>query len=107
MKNSKDDDVLQIVANHNYFIRTVICKIASQIAILLFWALCVSIGFAIISQPFGQILAFIGGLTGIAQIISIFSVVKETNNLHQKVTKREDEIVHESLHQNQKYGERQ
>ena len=106
MKNSKDDGLLRITANHNYFIRSVICKIASQVAITLFWVLCISAGFVMISQPFGQILAFIGGIIGIAQIISIFSVIKEINSLHQKVTKREDEIVYETLHQSQEYGEK-
>lgn len=92
MKNDKNADMLRVTINQNYFIRTVICMVASQVAVTLIWALCLAIGLINIKEPVCQIFSFVGGITALVQIISIFSVVKEINSLHKTITDAEDEI---------------
>ncbi len=96
MKNDKNADMLRVTINQNYFIRTVICRVASQVAVTLIWALCLAIGLINVKEPVCQIFSFVGGVTALAQIISIFSVVKEINNLH-KITSDTEDAIKDSL----------
>ena len=89
----KDDNIKELIANHNYFMRTVISEALTLICVLIIMSIAITLIAMFVKDSIWIIIAL-----GIAYLIFLFAKIGKIKTLHEFVTNVEDKNVKNTVH---------
>ena len=89
----KDDNMKELMVNHNYFIRIVITEILGLIALSIVLSIIITLVVIFVKDPIWIVLASI-----VAYLVMLFIKVGKIRSTHSLITSIEDKAVKNSVH---------
>ncbi len=89
----KDDNIKELMVNHNYFIRMVITEILGLIALSIVLSIAITLIVMFVKDPIWIVVVIVA-----AYVVMFFMKVGKIKSMHNLVTSIEDKVVKNSAH---------